>query len=153
VQHNITVDPVSMAPYPPNGATFGRHQLGGLDLDSLKVDGVLHGPNMGYFYVKDAVRMLPSKIFVHPALYTGGLLPSTMGPHTPGYSDWLAWYSDQNGHGSGSCQAAGVDLFRQNVERHEGLKVEHCRVRRIRCSSDRYRDARREGSRGRELGG
>jgi hypothetical protein len=78
VQHNITVDPVSMAPYPPNGATFGRHQLGGLDLDSLKVDGVLHGPNMGYFYVKDAVRMLPSKIFVHPALYIGGLLPSTM---------------------------------------------------------------------------
>jgi hypothetical protein len=123
VQHNITVDPVSMAPYPPNGATFGRHQLGGLDLDSLKVDSVLHGPNTGYFYVKDAVRMLPSKIFVHPALYAGGLLPNTMGPLTPGYSDWLAWYSDQNGHGSGSCQAAGVDLFRQNVERHEGLTL------------------------------
>lgn len=123
VDHKIEVDPVSMQDYPPNGAAYGRHQLGGLNLDSLKVDSVLAGPNTGYVYVKHPVLMLPSKIFVHPALYAGGLLPPALGPHTPGYSTWLAWYNDQNHHGSGSCDAAGVDRFRQNVERHEGVTL------------------------------
>jgi hypothetical protein len=123
VSHRIKVDLVSMAHYPPDGLAFGRHQRGALDSLNMQVRRVDRGPNTGYWYLGAPIRILPSTIYVHPALYLPSSLPSGLNSHSPGYHDWRDFYNDQNGVGSGTCQAADVVTFRRNVERHEGVTL------------------------------
>ena len=123
VDHRIEVDPATMQPYPPDGRAFGRHERGQLAFDSMEIRMATTGPNAGYFYLTAPVRILPSKIWVHPALYLLNSLPAGVGPSSPGYSDWLAFYNDQNGFGSGDCSKPAVARFRRNVERHEGVTL------------------------------
>jgi hypothetical protein len=119
---HVEIEPLTMADYPPDGTAFGRHILGYLALDSMPMARVPSGPNTGLFYVAGPVQLLPSNIYLHPALYMDGL-PPELGPQSPGYNDWLFWYSDQNGKGSGTCRAADVVRFRNNIERHEGVSM------------------------------
>lgn len=123
VSHRIKRDVRSMAHYPPDGLAFGRHQRGGLDSVNMQVRRIDHGPNTGYWYLGDPMRILPSTVYVHPSLYLPSSLPPGINSSSPGYSDWRDFYDDQNGTGSGTCQAAAVITFRQNVERHEGVTL------------------------------
>ncbi len=116
-------EPNSMANYPPNGRAFGRHIRGEIAFDSMEVRQAASGPNAGYFYIGAPVRILASTVWVHPALYLLHSLPDSVGPSSPGYSDWMRFYTDQNGVGSGTCDHAGLLRFRDNVERHEGLTL------------------------------
>lgn len=119
----VEVDPLSMQDYPPNGIAFGRHQLGYLATDSIQIRTAQSGPNAGYLYLGAPVQILPSTIYVHPALYLLHSLPPPLGPSSPGYSDWRDFYNDQNGIGSGTCYHAAIAHFRRNVERHEGVTL------------------------------
>lgn len=119
----IMVDPQSMADYPPRGSAFGRHELGKLDFDHMQFTHPESGPNAGVFFLHAPMEILPSTIYLHPALYVATGLPSNLGTASSGYADWLSWSNDQNGHGSGNCGASDVAVFAGNVERHEGVTL------------------------------
>jgi len=116
------VEPRSMVDYAPAGTAFGRHFRGELALDSMAHRYAATGPNAGYFYVGAPLRILASTVWVHPALYLHSL-PDSVGPSSPGYSDWRRFYDDQNGAGSGTCDNDGLNRFRGNIEHHEGLTL------------------------------
>jgi hypothetical protein len=123
VTRAIHVDLYSMKNYPPSGDAYGRHELGYLDFDHMQFRHPETGPNAGLFYLSAPAQILPSTIHLHPALYLPNSLPSNLDSLSAGYSDWKAWYDDQNGHGSGSCGPGQVAVLRANVERHEGVTL------------------------------
>ena len=119
-QHLVALDPESMSDYPPAGRAFGRFKPRWPDFTKLAIDSVQSGPNTGFSYLHDSVHLPQPIAYVHPALNFSSL-PAPLGPSSPGYSGWLSWYNDQNGHPGGSCDSAAINVFRGRVEVHEGV--------------------------------
>ena len=115
----VHVDPLSMAAYPPAGRAWGRFEPTWPDFASVPATGISTGPNAGSWILRDPVGLPAPIVHLHP-----GLFPSSSGgAGGTAVLLWHLWYLDQNGRGSGTCNAPDVSTFRSNVERHEGLSM------------------------------
>jgi hypothetical protein len=119
-RHVVGLDPASMADYPPAGLAYGRFKPEWPDFTKLHAHGIDAGPNAGLWFLPEPIQLPQPLAFVHPALYIPAL-PAPLGPGSPGYSQWILWYNDQNGRPVGTCRPQEVTQFRSNVEVHEGV--------------------------------
>lgn len=119
-RHVVGLDPASMADYPPAGIAYGRFKPEWPDFTKVHAHGIDAGPNAGLWFLPDPIELPQPVAFVHPALYFP-TLPAPLGSESPGYSQWILWYNDQNGRPAGTCRPQEVTQFRINVEVHEGV--------------------------------
>lgn len=69
------------------------------------------GPNKGFAFLRNPVDITSYVVGIYP-----GLVP----PQASTPAGAAAWYTDQNGIGSGNCLASNVGTLLANVDRHEG---------------------------------
>lgn len=117
----VHVDHATMADYPPAGSAFGRFEFTWPDFTKLRVRSGT-GPNYGVVFLADPVELPAPVIHLHPAMFMDAPPPG-LSPSDAGWQFWRAWYEDQNGRGSGTCERGDVQTFRLNVERHEGVTM------------------------------
>lgn len=90
--------------------------------DTVANDAVLlrpaRGPNAGIALIKQPLDINSWEYWLHPALF-----PPTVPKGSPDYTLNNEWYDDQNGLGSGTCNAEDVATLLKNVRKHEGFGI------------------------------
>jgi len=95
---------------------YGAFDLTPFRPDLVGVTVVPDGPNRGLAFFADRPPFEGGigYIWLHPALY---------GPKPGLNPDYAAWFRDQDGQGSGTCNASDIAWLAAEAERHEGASL------------------------------